>query len=273
MAVVAENIRLVTPDDNDLYSGYNEFHPSLDTNSLLHDEGFQQAVETSYGRRPPTTTATGRLQVGYIRTSTGVRGQTSVAPPSRLGTGRQPGLARPMTAVRGAGYSSAGVRAQAGMFDPLNQAKVIVSPLQKDDVSPEDRIRQVEKSVMEHMEESCISASKQEYKLALEKAKESIAKEKALSRQREQLATDMAPNLDLTYCVQLNLAVQYTNNEMYAEALNTYQAIVKNKAFSNVGRLKVNMGNICFRQGNYPRAIKFYRMALDQVPNTHKDMR
>ena len=40
-----------------------------------------------------------------------------------------------------------------------------------------------------------------------------------------------------------------------------------------VGRLKVNMGNIYFRQKNYPKAVKFYRMALDQVPNTHKEMR
>lgn len=39
------------------------------------------------------------------------------------------------------------------------------------------------------------------------------------------------------------------------------------------GRLKVNMGNIYFKQKNYSRAVKFYRMALDQVPNTHKNMR
>ena len=107
---------------------------------------------------------------------------------------------------------------------------------------------------------------------------------------------------------------------MYAEALNTYQVIVKNKMFSNAGnqndltiqilkvyksyyitadstvsvfwassvqcyyinlfnscilsgRLRVNMGNIYFEQKKYPQAVKQYRMALDQVPNTHKDMR
>lgn len=43
--------------------------------------------------------------------------------------------------------------------------------------------------------------------------------------------------------------------------------------FFLLGRLKVNMGNIYFKQKNYPKAIKFYRMALDQVPNTHKEMR
>ena len=39
------------------------------------------------------------------------------------------------------------------------------------------------------------------------------------------------------------------------------------------GRLKVNMGNIYFKQRNYSKAVKYYRMALDQVPNTHKAMR
>lgn len=35
--------------------------------------------------------------------------------------------------------------------------------------------------------------------------------------------------------VLLNLANQYGNNEMYPEALNSYQVIVKNKMFSNAG--------------------------------------
>ena len=35
--------------------------------------------------------------------------------------------------------------------------------------------------------------------------------------------------------------------------------------FNNAGRLKVNMGNIYFKLGQYAKAIKFYRMALDQV--------
>lgn len=39
------------------------------------------------------------------------------------------------------------------------------------------------------------------------------------------------------------------------------------------GRLKVNMANIYFQQKNYPKAIKFYRMALDQISNAHKEMR
>lgn len=36
--------------------------------------------------------------------------------------------------------------------------------------------------------------------------------------------------------VLFNLANQYANNDMYTEALNTYQVIVKNKMFSNAGK-------------------------------------
>ena len=51
------------------------------------------------------------------------------------------------------------------------------------------------------------------------------------------------------------------------------QVITKDRMFNNSGRLRVNMGNIYYRMGQYNKAIKFYRMALDQVPNTHKSIR
>ena len=41
--------------------------------------------------------------------------------------------------------------------------------------------------------------------------------------------------------------------------------ITKNRMFNNAGKLKVNMGNIYFKTGQYNKAIKYYRMALDQV--------
>lgn len=135
------------------------------------------------------------------------------------------------------------------------------------------KIRQLEKKVNELVEESCIANSCGDLKLALEKAKDAGRKERVLVRQREQVTSPENINLDLTYSVLFNLASQYSANEMYAEALNTYQVIVKNKMFSNAGRLKVNMGNIYLKQRNYSKAIKFYRMALDQIPSVHKEMR
>ena len=39
------------------------------------------------------------------------------------------------------------------------------------------------------------------------------------------------------------------------------------------GRIRVNMGNIYFNQQKYPAAIKMYKMALDIIPSTSKEMR
>lgn len=46
--------------------------------------------------------------------------------------------------------------------------------------------------------------------------------------------------------VLLNLANQYTNNEMYPEALNSYQIIVKNKMFSNAGEQGAQLHTHCW---------------------------
>lgn len=73
--------------------------------------------------------------------------------------------------------------------------------------------------------------------------------------------------------VLFNLASQYTNNEMYTEALATYQAITRNKMFSNSSRLKMNMGNIYVKIGQLSEAVKMYRKALDQTSVAQKDLR
>ncbi|XP_020657708.3 intraflagellar transport protein 88 homolog [Pogona vitticeps] len=260
-------------DEDDLYSGYNDYNPTFDTEDLENDPAFQQAVKTSHGRRPPLTakvpgtSSTRTLATGYGSKTTL---SSSIGRPMTATT--QDGVARPMTAVQAAGYTKAASRGSA--FDPLGQARGPAPPLEaKNEDSPEGKIKQLEKKVNELVEESCIAHSCGDLKLALEKAKDAGRKERALVRQREQTMSPANINLDLTYTVLFNLASQYSANEMYAEALNTYQVIVKNKMFVNGGMLKVNMANIYLKQRNYSKAIKFYRMALDQIASVHKEMR
>ncbi|XP_065057335.1 intraflagellar transport protein 88 homolog isoform X2 [Rhopilema esculentum] len=268
-----KNLHLVGEnEEDDLYSEYKE----LDTEELYADEGFQQALKTSYGNRPvPGTAARGG---GTLGTAMG-RGRGGV-PGSSMGGRPVTGLAadgsqaRPMTAVRAAGYSSAGGRVQGANFDPLNQSRAPAPPLEsKSEDAPEEKIRQLEKKVNELIEESCQANEAGDFKLALEKAKEAGKKERLLVKQREQSGLSDQVNLDITYSVLFNLANQYHANQMHQEAINSYQVIVRNKMFSNAGRLRVNMGNIYFEQRKYSQAIKQYRMALDQIPNTHKEMR
>ncbi|KAM8976486.1 intraflagellar transport protein 88 homolog [Pelodytes ibericus] len=269
-----QHVHLVPEEDEeDLYSGYNDYNPTYDTEDLDNDLAFQQAVRTSHGRRPPVTAKIpGTAAPRALGTGFGAR-TNLFSSMGRPGTGAvQDGVARPMTAVRAAGYSKAAYRGSS--FDPIGQSRGPAPPLEtKNEDTPEEKIRQLEKKVNELIEESCIANSNGDLKLALEKAKEAGRKERVLVRQREQVISPQNINLDLTYSVLLNLASQYSANEMYAEALNTYQVIVKNKMFNHAGRLKVNMANIYMKQRNYAKAIKLYRMALDQIPGAHKEMR
>ncbi|KAJ8868875.1 hypothetical protein PR048_030416 [Dryococelus australis] len=198
----------------------------------------------------------------------------------RQNTTSQDGFIRPMTAVRGAGYTS---HRPGTSFDPLNQAMKGPSPqmeIKKEETCtfpemcrPEERIKKLERRITELIEESCLANSRFEDKVALDLAKEASAKERSLIRLQEQTGLSESHNMALTFSVMFNLATQYAANDMYSEALNTYQVITKNRMFNNGNRLKVNMGNIYFRQGQYTKAVKMYRMALDQVPNTHKYLR
>eukprot|EP00659_Diplonema_papillatum_P015534 gene15534-23705_t len=181
---------------------------------------------------------------------------------------------RPMTSNRASGFQ--GKQNGAASFDPLHQGHSLgpAMPLQKRaDNSPEEQCLELEKRVNTLIEESAMLAVQKDYSLALEKAIEAAKKERWLCKEREKLGLGDQINIDLTYSVHFNLAVQYQNAQCYQEALNTYTLIVRNKQYAQSGRLRVNMGNIYYEQKKYPYAIKMYKMALDQVPGTGRDIR
>ncbi|VDN32556.1 unnamed protein product [Gongylonema pulchrum] len=249
----------------DRYEGFNDYDHVYDAQNVLGDEVFQQAVaRSSYGRRPKSSAmrpGTLRLTTPVSRVDTataGLRMGTATMLRSTLGSriGNEP--SRPMTAVRGAGYSSAG---RGASFNPLKMNVTEKPP----DESNEEKCRQMEKKVNELLKESIFAWEKGQMKQALEKAKEAGRRERAVVKMREQLSVVEQLNLDLTFT--------YMANNLLTEALNTYQVIVKNKMFANSSRLKVNIANIYFKQKDYKKAIKYYRMALDQVPNFQKSKR
>ncbi|NP_001391326.1 intraflagellar transport protein 88 homolog isoform 6 [Mus musculus] len=211
-----ENVHLAPEtDEDDLYSGFNDYNPAYDTEELENDTGFQQAVRTSHGRRPPVTAKIPSTAVSRP-IATGYGSKTSLT--SSMGrpmTGTiQDGVARPMTAVRAAGFSKAALRGSA--FDPLGQSRGPAPPLEaKNEDSPEEKIRQLEKKVNELVEESCIANSCGDLKLALEKAKDAGRKERVLVRQREQVTSPENINLDLTYSddPHTNLLIEAIKND------------------------------------------------------------
>ncbi|KAJ8724951.1 hypothetical protein PYW07_015909 [Mythimna separata] len=251
---------MVVDEDDELYAGFNEVAPALDTRNLREDQDFQETLRTAgIGRKVPSTS---RMGTGMMRMGTvSVRGNSS-----RAGT-----AARPVTAVRAAGYTS--TTRDIPTRDDVKEDSI------------EERVKQMEARIMTLVEESCMlsartdpddeTAPKKDIDLgqALAKAQEASALERQLIRMQEQANVGDTHNLDLTFAVLCNLAGQYALNEMYTEALNTYQLLTRNKLFPHANRLKVNMGNIYFKMGEHPKALKLYRMALDQTPTAEKDLR
>jgi intraflagellar transport protein 88 len=241
------------------------------------------AMRLPGGMAPPTAmrmpgTA---MQGGMMPPGTGMMPGTAM----RLGTGMMaPGGAgdvgeRPMTSVQAAGYNSDPSTRVGQQFDPSGMAGASrgpAPPLQKkSESSTEEKLKDMERQVNALIEESAFEAAKGDSgtPAALEKAKEAAKKERVLCKQREAAGLVDQINIDLTYSVCFNLANQYHANKQYTEALNTYSLIVKNKQYAQAGRLRVNMGNIYYEQKKYPMAVKMYRMALDQIPNTTKELR
>ncbi|XP_056895277.1 intraflagellar transport protein 88 homolog isoform X3 [Takifugu flavidus] len=261
-------------EEDDLYSGYNNYNPTFDYEAIENDEGFQQAVKTTHEKRPPMTAKFPGTAIGArpLVSSFGSRNALASSMGRPMTGAVQAGAARPMTAVSAAGYSSSLTRGPA--FDPLGQARGPAPPLEdKNEDTPEEKIKILEKKVNDLVLESCMAQSSGNFQLALEKAKEASRKERTLVRQREQSDKADQINIDLYGSVLLNLANQYENNEMYPEALQNYKLIVKNRLLQNAGRFNVSMANIYVKQQNYMEAIKLYQKALDQIPNTFKELK
>lgn len=199
---------------------------------------------------------------------------------------------RPSTAVRGVGYTSesrgrtAGGAGGTAMGSQAKRTAVMFDG--RKEQSPEEKYRALEKKIQDLLEQSILMSQipatstsavgmareldgKPDLRGALNKAKEASSLDRKLLQLRD--AGNFVHNFDLTFSVLFNLANLYALNDMHTEALTTYNLITKNKMFTNANRLKINMGNIYVRLGMYPKAIKMYRMSLDQVPVNQKELR
>lgn len=113
-----------------------------------------------------------------------------------------------MTAVKAAGFGL-----HKASFDGGNSSSSLRGPAppleSKSDDTPEEKVKLLESKINEVLEESYMAAQRGDQQLALEKAKVASKKERVLYRQREELHLLEQINLDLTFCVAFNAAVQY----------------------------------------------------------------
>merc|ERR1719506_3357453 len=82
----------------------------------------------------------------------------------------------------------------------------------KTELSPEEKLREMEKEIHRLVEESAITREQGDLQGALEKTKDAGKRERQLLRLREQQNLMEQLNVDLTYAVCLNLAIQQHAN-------------------------------------------------------------
>ncbi|KAM8714653.1 hypothetical protein ACLKA7_001068 [Drosophila subpalustris] len=237
---------------------------------------------------PPPPTAAGRPPTSQLFS----RGNLVS---SRTG-GDKTALARPSTAVRAVGYAantsgSAGQRFDQFFLEKVKQQTLSSANAAVDaakEVNPQIKYKNMETKIVKLLESSIVLAArcsssrtngsmnaevKSQLADALNKAKDASSLDRILHHEQDKQGENVFHNFDLTYAVFFNLAEQYEHNDMHIEALNTYNIMTKNKMFPHVNQLKLNMGNIYLKMGMHKKAVKMYRMALDSVPNTLKQLR
>ncbi|MCP9260507.1 Sua5/YciO/YrdC/YwlC family protein [Dirofilaria immitis] len=117
IAITMSSMEEVKMDDR--YEGFNDYDHAYDIQNFLDDQIFQESVtKSSYGRRPKSSTS----RLGVVPVATSINRINNVISSHRSGTDTITGFmlrssigsrhaiepSVPMTAVRGAGYSSAG---------------------------------------------------------------------------------------------------------------------------------------------------------------------
>ncbi|KAH8418795.1 hypothetical protein KR222_005548 [Zaprionus bogoriensis] len=237
---------------------------------------------------PPPPTAAGRPPTSQLFS----RGNLVS---SRTG-GEKTAMARPSTAVRAVGYAASSAGSTGQRFDQFFVEKVKQQTLSSanaavdaaKEVNPQIKYKNMENKIVKLLESSIVLAArsatnrtngssntevKSSLAEALNKAKDASSLDRILHHEQDKQGENVFHNFDLTYAVFFNLAEQYEHNDMHIEALNTYNIMTKNKMFPHVNQLKLNMGNIYLKMGMHKKAIKMYRMALDSVPNTQKQLR
>ncbi|CAF2190201.1 unnamed protein product [Rotaria magnacalcarata] len=276
----------------DSYSGFNDYDPLLDTDDLKHDITLQQAVlKTSHGRRAPASTQVGTQKTGIFSKLKNVftrpKNTTVPVPSARLGTasravlqqnsvaGAQPGsvLHRPVTAQKrpSTAIKSAGFLAGSGAFGSYTP---VLGPTQYEtkDESNEEKARRVQRTIFSLVEESCFAHEENNIELALEQAEEAMKLDKTHVRYRDEHNMSES-DVNLSGFVILNCANMFAKCGMKVEAMNLYNLILKNKLLPVHSRVRINIGNIFVSSKQYSKALKMYRMALDQISEQNVNLK
>ncbi|KAA6352721.1 MAG: putative intraflagellar transport protein 88, partial [Streblomastix strix] len=177
---------------------------------------------------------------------------------------------RPMTSVKGAGFTSRPLTGSGGGTQMVGLQSLTTDSLFHEQLTPEEIASNMEKEINELVEESA-TAALTNISSALIKAKEAARLVEKLQAHKAQAKLGDPINAPLRFLVYFNLSTQLEANQQNDKALRTYQMMVKE--FENTPhatRIRVNMGNIYYKEKNYGNAMRMYQMALDNVSETNR---
>lgn len=242
--------------------------------------------------RPPADAGGGLL--GRMPAAAAASAARLAPPSSRLDTASRagsdgggdgaPAAPRPMTAHRGAGYSSGSGGGGAGAAGRPGTASWPGQPPAQPSPPPPPDPRALEAGVHDSLEAAVAAAAAGDVQLALERAQEATRRERRLARALADAGGDPAATTTTSTgtiishgAVALALAEAYDAAGRHDEALRTYRRALTTAAGSGAGpavyRLRVNAGNAHLRAGDVAGALKHYRMALDAVPIDQRAVR
>ena len=148
------------------------------------------------------------------------------------------------------------------------EARINTSSDGSNNKSPTDTAKGLEKEINNLIAKSIILRKEGKLEEALECAREGTKNEHLLRKHRN--AHTLAGGPELMYSSWFNLATAYEANDMPDDAIKTYTYLATQRGNPFTGRLRINMGNVHYRQKQYPSAIRMYKMALDQMRKDEK---
>ncbi|KAG9395723.1 Tetratricopeptide repeat [Carpediemonas membranifera] len=178
--------------------------------------------------------------------------------------------ARPMTAVRAAGFTA------KKNFDPLHEDISSLFNFKKEE-TPEQVAKGMELQVHRNMEESALCLSKGESQKAVANARKAQkVNEDILVYRRKHQIVDMT-NTELHYAALFQLALALQEDHQPQQAVRTYEGILDSLGNNGDSHIRpqchINLGNICLELGKHGEATRHYNMALDNVPTSNVELR
>lgn len=150
------------------------------------------------------------------------------------------------------------------------RAKILFS--KREPTTKEQIIKEAEKVFQKLYDESIILKCKGDFHTAKDKC--TSAYEKFVEFKRKN--TDYF-NTELEFGIKLNLGLIYEGLKQIDEAKSIYQEIVSQDNYYTPGiqyqRVRVNLGNIHYANGDYKKAITEWKRAVDKISKENKELR